>query len=207
MRFLPSRIAALALAVAVASLDGFAIAAGGASCAPLEQRVPNAKDQRPAFAGQTRACAIASSVAFDVVVLAKGLEKPWAVEPLPDGDLLVTEKAGRLRIVSASGQVGQPIAGVPSALASLTKGGLNAVTRSLAMEFAKGGVRVNAVSPGIINTPMHAPETHAALSALHPVGRMGEIRDIVEAVLYLESASFVTGEIVHVDGGQSAGRW
>ena len=123
MRFLPSRIAALALAVAVASLDGFAIAAGGASCAPLEQRVPNAKDQRPAFAGQTRACAIASSVAFDVVVLAKGLEKPWAVEPLPGGDLLVTEKAGRLRIVSASGQVGQPIAGVP-AVDSRGQGGL-----------------------------------------------------------------------------------
>ncbi|MGF6177557.1 SDR family NAD(P)-dependent oxidoreductase [Ensifer sp. 4252] len=103
--------------------------------------------------------------------------------------------------------VNQPIVGLPSALASLTKGGLNAVTQSLAMEFSKSGVRVNAVSPGIVKTPMHSPETHAALAALHPVGRMGEIRDIVDAVLYLENASFVTGEILHVDGGQNAGRW
>ncbi|WEX75795.1 SDR family oxidoreductase [Sinorhizobium numidicum] len=103
--------------------------------------------------------------------------------------------------------VNQPMAGMPAALASLTKGGLNAVTQSLAMEFSKSGVRVNAVSPGIIKTPMHPPEAHAALAALHPVGRMGEIRDIVDAVLYLEAASFVTGEILHVDGGQNAGRW
>lgn len=103
--------------------------------------------------------------------------------------------------------VNQPIAGMPAALAALTKGGLNAVTQSLAMEFAKSGVRVNAVSPGVIKTPMHPIETHAALSDLHPVGRMGEIRDIVDAVLYLEQARFVTGEILHVDGGQNAGRW
>jgi NAD(P)-dependent dehydrogenase (short-subunit alcohol dehydrogenase family) len=103
--------------------------------------------------------------------------------------------------------VNQPIAGVPAALASLTKGGLNAVTQELAMEFAKTGIRVNAVSPGVIKTPMHTPETHEFLSALHPVGRMGEIRDIVDAVLYLETAGFVTGEILHVDGGQNAGRW
>ena len=103
--------------------------------------------------------------------------------------------------------VNQPIAGVPAALASLTKGGLNSVTQELAIEFAKSGVRVNAVSPGIIKTPMHSPETHGFLSGLHPVGRMGEISDIVDAVLYLEAAGFVTGEILHVDGGQNAGRW
>jgi NAD(P)-dependent dehydrogenase (short-subunit alcohol dehydrogenase family) len=103
--------------------------------------------------------------------------------------------------------VNQPIAGVPSALASLTKGGLNAVTQSLAIEFATRGVRVNAVSPGIIKTPMHPAETHSALAGLHPVGRMGEISDIVDAVLFLEKAQFVTGEILHVDGGQNAGRW
>ncbi|WP_433051745.1 SDR family NAD(P)-dependent oxidoreductase [Dactylosporangium sp. CS-033363] len=94
---------------------------------------------------------------------------------------------------------------VPSALAALTKGGLNAVTRSLAVEYATRGIRFNAVSPGIIRTPMHAPETHDFLAALHPVGRMGDISDIVDAVTYLESAPFVTGEILHVDGGQSAG--
>ncbi|NDZ15866.1 3-oxoacyl-ACP reductase [Variovorax sp. WS11] len=94
---------------------------------------------------------------------------------------------------------------VPSVLASLTKGGLNAATRSLAIEYAARGIRFNAVAPGVIKTPMHAPDTHAWLGALHPVGHMGEIGDIVDAVLYLESASFVTGEILHVDGGQSAG--
>jgi NAD(P)-dependent dehydrogenase (short-subunit alcohol dehydrogenase family) len=97
------------------------------------------------------------------------------------------------------------IEGVPSVLASLTKGSLNSATKSLAIEYAKRGIRANAVSPGIIKTPMHPAETHAALAGLHPVGRMGEISDIVEAILYLESAGFVTGEILHVDGGQSAG--
>ncbi len=94
---------------------------------------------------------------------------------------------------------------VPSVLASLTKGGLNAATKSLAIEYASKGIRVNAVAPGVIKTPMHGPETHEFLAKLHPIGRMGEVRDIVEAVLYLESAAFVTGEILHVDGGQSAG--
>jgi NAD(P)-dependent dehydrogenase (short-subunit alcohol dehydrogenase family) len=94
---------------------------------------------------------------------------------------------------------------VPSVLASLTKGGLNAATKSLAIEYAKRGIRVNAVSPGTIKSPMHPIETHAQLDALHPIGHMGEISDIVDAILYLEGAGFVTGEILHVDGGQSAG--
>jgi NAD(P)-dependent dehydrogenase (short-subunit alcohol dehydrogenase family) len=94
---------------------------------------------------------------------------------------------------------------VPSALVSLTKGGLNAATKALAIEYARRGIRVNAVAPGIIRSPMHPPDTHPVLDEMHPVGHMGEISDIVEAVLYLESADFVTGEILHVDGGQSAG--
>lgn len=94
---------------------------------------------------------------------------------------------------------------VPSALASLTKGGLASVVKSLAIEYAARGVRVNAVSPGIIKTPLHAEETHATYGALHPVGRMGTIDDVVHGVLYLEQAQFVTGEFLHVDGGQSAG--
>jgi NAD(P)-dependent dehydrogenase (short-subunit alcohol dehydrogenase family) len=92
---------------------------------------------------------------------------------------------------------------VPSALASLTKGGLQSGTKSLAVEYATRGIRVNAVSPGTIKTPMHAEETHEFLAALHPVGRMGESSDIAEAVVYLENAAFVTGEILHVDGGMS----
>jgi len=116
------------------------------------------------------------------------------------------EKQGSGHVVQiTTSLVDHAIDGVPSVLASLTKGGLNAATKSLAIEYAKRGIRVNAVAPGIIKTPMHAPETHAALGALHPVGHMGEIKDIVDAVLYLEQAGFVTGEILHVDGGQSAG--
>ena len=95
---------------------------------------------------------------------------------------------------------------VPSVLASLTKGGLQSATKSLAIEYAADGIRVNAVSPGIIKTPMHPKDNHEALGALLPVGRMGEQSDVVDAVMYLEDASFVTGEILHVDGGQSAGR-
>jgi NAD(P)-dependent dehydrogenase (short-subunit alcohol dehydrogenase family) len=97
------------------------------------------------------------------------------------------------------------INGVPSVLASLTKGGINSATKSLAIEYAKKGIRANAVSPGIIKSPMHGVETHEALGALHPMGHMGEMSDIVNAVVYLDSAPFVTGEILHVDGGQSAG--
>ncbi|WP_017463957.1 SDR family NAD(P)-dependent oxidoreductase [Dyella ginsengisoli] len=116
------------------------------------------------------------------------------------------EKQGSGHVVSITTSLtDHAIDGVPSVLASLTKGGLNAATKSLAIEYAKRGVRVNAVSPGVVKTPMHGPETHGVLAALHPVGRMGEIADVVNAVLFLESAGFVTGEILHVDGGQSAG--
>jgi NAD(P)-dependent dehydrogenase (short-subunit alcohol dehydrogenase family) len=116
------------------------------------------------------------------------------------------EKQGSGHVVNVTTSlVDHAIDGVPSVLASLTKGGLNSATKSMAIEYAKRGIRVNAVSPGIIKTPMHAPETHGALAGLHPVNRMGEISDVVEGILYLESAGFVTGEILHVDGGQSAG--
>jgi NAD(P)-dependent dehydrogenase (short-subunit alcohol dehydrogenase family) len=92
---------------------------------------------------------------------------------------------------------------VPAALATLTKGGLVAVTRSLAIEYAARGLRVNAVSLGVIET--HADSSYASSAALHPIGRVGEVSDVVGGVLYLESAPFVTGEILHIDGGQSAG--
>jgi NAD(P)-dependent dehydrogenase (short-subunit alcohol dehydrogenase family) len=116
------------------------------------------------------------------------------------------EKQGSGHVVSITTTLAEhAIDGVPSVLAALTKGGLNAATKSLAIEYAKRGIRFNAVSPGVIKTPMHGPESHGALATLHPVGRMGEIGDIVGGVLYLESAGFVTGEILHVDGGQSAG--
>jgi NAD(P)-dependent dehydrogenase (short-subunit alcohol dehydrogenase family) len=116
------------------------------------------------------------------------------------------EKQGGGHIVTIStALVDHALESLPSALAALTKGGLNAVTRSLAIEYAKRGIRVNAVSPGVIRTPMNPPETHAQLAALHPMARMGDVDDITQAVMYLDSAGFVTGEILHVDGGQSAG--
>jgi NAD(P)-dependent dehydrogenase (short-subunit alcohol dehydrogenase family) len=94
---------------------------------------------------------------------------------------------------------------VPSVLASLTKGGLQSATKGLAIEYAGRGIRSNAVALGIIKTPMHSPENYDGLAGLHPLGRMGEVGDVVEAVLYLERSPFVTGDVIHVDGGQSAG--
>lgn len=131
------------------------------------------------------------------------------------GFFYVTQQAVREMLKRGGGHIvqitttlaDQPIKGVAAALAALTKGGLNAVTRSLAIEYAEQGIRVNAVAPGIIKTPMHAPETHEFLAGLHPLKRMGEVQEIVDAVLYLESAGFVTGEVLHVDGGQHAGKW
>jgi NAD(P)-dependent dehydrogenase (short-subunit alcohol dehydrogenase family) len=94
---------------------------------------------------------------------------------------------------------------VPAALTALTKGGLAAATRSLAIEYASRGIRFNAVSPGIIQTPLHDPDSYAASAALVPMGRVGQVSDVVDAVLFLESAGYVTGEILHIDGGQVAG--
>jgi NAD(P)-dependent dehydrogenase (short-subunit alcohol dehydrogenase family) len=117
------------------------------------------------------------------------------------------EKRSSGHVVTVTTSIDQvAISGIYSVLAAMTKGGLNAATRSLAIEYAKKGIRVNAVAPGNIKTPMHAPENHEALGAFQPIGRMGETSDIADAILFLDSAPFITGEILHVDGGQSAGR-
>ena len=95
----------------------------------------------------------------------------------------------------------------PSVLTALTKGGLAAATRSLAVEYASRGIRVNAVSPGIIQTPVYPAESYEGLGdQLPPLGRVGQVSDVVDAILFLESSPYITGEIVHVDGGQTAGR-
>ena len=94
----------------------------------------------------------------------------------------------------------------PAVVAMLTKGGLNSATRALAIEYATRGIRVNAVAPGVIKTPMHNLGDYEALAAFHPMNRLGDVEDIVRAVLYLEDAAFTTGEILHVDGGLIAGR-
>ena len=94
---------------------------------------------------------------------------------------------------------------VPEVLAALTKGGIASATRSLAIEYATRGIRVNAISPGIIQTPLHAADSYASSAALVPVGRVGQVSDVVRGVLFLESSPYITGEILHIDGGQIAG--
>jgi NAD(P)-dependent dehydrogenase (short-subunit alcohol dehydrogenase family) len=118
---------------------------------------------------------------------------------------MVTQGRGHVVNVSSS-LVDRADSKRPSALTALTKGGLATVTRSLAIEYASSGVRVNAVAPGVIMTPLHDPASYAGLDALHPLGRVGQVDDVVDGVLYLERAPFVTGVILHIDGGQAAGR-
>lgn len=131
------------------------------------------------------------------------------------GFLYVTQEAVRHMKRRGAGHVvtitttlaDQPIAGVPASVPVLTKGGLNAATAALAIEFANDGVRFNAIAAGIIDTPMHKPDTHGFLKTLHPIQRIGRVSEIVDAVLYLTEATFVTGEVLHVDGGAHAGKW
>jgi NAD(P)-dependent dehydrogenase (short-subunit alcohol dehydrogenase family) len=117
---------------------------------------------------------------------------------------MVAQGSGHLVNISTS-LVERADSSRPSALAALTKGGLVAVTRSLAIEYASRGVRANAVSLGVIKTPMHDAASYEGMAKLHPLGRLGEVDDVVQGILYLEQAPFVTGEILHIDGGQSAG--
>jgi NAD(P)-dependent dehydrogenase (short-subunit alcohol dehydrogenase family) len=103
--------------------------------------------------------------------------------------------------------VGHPIAGINCVVAIITKGGLEAATRSLAMEYARQGIRVNAIAPGIVDTTLHKDEPKAFLKTLQPMGQMAAVKDIVDAIMYLTEAGQVTGEIVHVDGGVHLGKW
>jgi NAD(P)-dependent dehydrogenase (short-subunit alcohol dehydrogenase family) len=100
-----------------------------------------------------------------------------------------------------------PIAGVPASIPMITKGGLEAVTLSLASEYAKSNIRFNAVAPGIVDTPMHKEDPKDFLKTLSPMGIIVEAKDIADAVVYLAEARYVTGEVLHVDGGAHAGRW
>jgi NAD(P)-dependent dehydrogenase (short-subunit alcohol dehydrogenase family) len=109
-------------------------------------------------------------------------------------------------VVTITASIDNGIKGAYSALAALSKGGVNAATRALAIEYADKRIRFNAVAPGATNTPMQAGKNHDFLSTFHPLGRIGEPSEIADAVVFLEKATFVTGEVIHVDGGRHAGR-
>jgi NAD(P)-dependent dehydrogenase (short-subunit alcohol dehydrogenase family) len=131
------------------------------------------------------------------------------------GFFYVTQEAARHMQHNGGGQIititttlaQQPVAGVTAALTSLTKGGLNSVTRGLAIEYAARGIRVNAIAPGIVDTPMHKAENHASLKHLHPIARLATVQEIVDTALFLARAPFITGEVIYVDGGAHAGKW
>jgi len=133
-----------------------------------------------------------------------------------EGFLFITQLAIKQMLVQKTGgsivnitttQVDHPIAGVDSAVPMITKGGLEAVTRSLAMEYAKQGIRVNAVAPGVVDTPMHKDQPKDSLRRLQPMGQISTVKDIVDAIVYLTEAGQVTGEVLHVDGGAHVGKW
>ena len=119
---------------------------------------------------------------------------------------MLRQRSGNIVNVSTT-LVDQPVAGVGAAVQIMMKGALHAVTRALAIEYAQEGIRVNTVALGVIDTPMHKPETHDFLKGLHPVGRIGEVKEVVDAALFLTDATFTSGETLHVDGGAHAGKW
>jgi NAD(P)-dependent dehydrogenase (short-subunit alcohol dehydrogenase family) len=182
---------------------------------------------QPATAAKIVDVAVAHFGTIDVLVNNAGIfiVKPFTDYTVDDfqtlvstnlaGFLYISQLAVKQMLKQQSGSIvnisttltEQPIAGLTAAVPVLTKAGLNAVTRSLAIEYATQGIRVNSVSTGIVDTPMHKETSPAFLKTLQPVGTIVRIQDIVDAVLYLVGASFVTGEILHVDGGAHAGKW
>jgi NAD(P)-dependent dehydrogenase (short-subunit alcohol dehydrogenase family) len=120
---------------------------------------------------------------------------------------MLAQKTGGSIVNITSTLVDHPIAGVNTAIPMITKGGLQAVTRSLAMEYVKQGIRVNAVAPGIVDTPMHKDDPKDFLKTLQPMGQISDVKDIVDAIIYLTEAKQVTGEVLHVDGGAHVGKW
>jgi NAD(P)-dependent dehydrogenase (short-subunit alcohol dehydrogenase family) len=119
---------------------------------------------------------------------------------------MLKQKSGSVVAISAA-LVDNPIAGINASVSMMTKGGLNSMIRSLAIEYAKEGIRFNAVAPGVVETPLHQSDPKEFLRTLQPMGKMADVKDIVDAVLYLAQARQVTGEILHVDGGAHVGRW
>jgi NAD(P)-dependent dehydrogenase (short-subunit alcohol dehydrogenase family) len=182
----------------------------------------------PSIAAKVADAAMSSFGSIDGVVNCAGVyfTKPFTDYAAHDFELLSeTNLAGYIHITQlavkqmlaqgtpgsviaiTSAMVEHPIAGVKASIPMLTKGGLEAITRSLAMEYAKEGIRFNAVAPGVVDTPLHASDSKEFLRSQSPMGTLPEIEDIVEAVIYLTEARHVTGEILHVDAGMHNGKW
>jgi len=119
---------------------------------------------------------------------------------------MLKQKSGNVVNITAE-LADQPVASIKASVSMMTKGGLNTVTRSLAIEYAKEGIRFNAVAPGVVDSPLHGNDPQDFLKTFQPMGKIVEVKDVVDAVLYLARAGQVTGEVLHVDGGAHAGRW
>ena len=182
---------------------------------------------KPETAAKTVEAAIQRFRSIDVLVNNAGIyrTKPFTDFTIDDfnalvsinlvGFLYMTQLAVRQMLKQKSGSVvtisaalaDQPIAGINASVSMITKGGLNTVTRSLAIEYAKEGIRFNAVAPGVVDTSLHKDGSKESLTARQPMGKIAAVKDIVGAVLYLAQADQVTGEVLHVDGGAHAGCW
>ena len=120
---------------------------------------------------------------------------------------MLAQKTGGSIVTITAALAENPIAGVKASVPMITKGGLNAITKQLAIEYAKDGIRFNAVAPGVVATPLHKDAPEKALRSLNPMGVLSSVKDIVDAVMYLTEAQTVTGEILNVDGGAHTGSW
>jgi NAD(P)-dependent dehydrogenase (short-subunit alcohol dehydrogenase family) len=120
---------------------------------------------------------------------------------------MLAQKTGGSIVTITASLADNPIASLTAAVPMITKGGLNAITHHLAVEYARNGIRVNAVAPGVVDTPMHKDTPKELMEKLSPMGRVSSVKDIVDAVLYLTEAQTVTGEVLHVDGGAHRGKW
>jgi NAD(P)-dependent dehydrogenase (short-subunit alcohol dehydrogenase family) len=182
----------------------------------------------PSIANQIASTAIKTFGSIDGVINNAGIfvSKPFMEYTTQDfeelsrtnlqGYIYITQLAVKQMLAQGSGgsitcvtsaMVEHPIADVNASLAMVTKGGLEAITRSLAMEYAKQGIRFNAVAPGVVNTPMHENDSKEFLQTLSPMGEISDVADIVDAIVYLTEARHVTGEILHVDAGAHNGKW
>jgi len=182
---------------------------------------------KPETAAKVVEAAIKNFGSIDVLVSNAGIffTKPFTEFSITDfnvlvstnllGFLYITQLAVKQMLKQKSGSVvsitaalaDQPILGINGSVPMITKGGLNSIIRSLAIEYAKQGIRFNAVAPGVVDTPMHKDNPRDFLKTLQPMGSISDVKDVADAVLYLAQAGQVTGEVLHVDGGAHAGRW